>query len=672
MPSSTLSPGGSDTSTPPESFSTLLQRVILPRRADPSAVRALYVDEQPATARRVWPAAGGGPPNPRDVDIEVVLAPSSVRRVQALSRTSVRVPEQTEVSFAAYFNAFPASYWRRWTALRTVHLRLEVQGAGRIDVYRSKADATQIHVHGELIEHATEGTSGCHEVDIELDLTPFEDGGWYWFDLSTEDSELIVYSGGWHAGLPAPGRAAVTVGMPTFNRPTDCVATLQAIGEDELVRSIVTAVVVPDQGVAKVCEQDGFPAAQAVLGDRLRIIDQPNVGGSGGYARIMYEALENTDCEQILYMDDDIVLEPDSILRAVAFSRFARRPMLVGGQMLQTQCRSRLHAWGEIVDRQRMRWNKAPGTEYDHDFAQHSLRQTAWLHRRADVDYNAWWMCLIPRTIAEHIGLPLPLFIKWDDVEYGLRARAAGYPTATIPGVAIWHMSFADKDDATDWQAYFHLRNRLVGAALHSPEERPRVMLADSLKHALKHALAMEYSTLALQEMAIRDFMAGPQVLFDKLLTALGEVRARCAEFPDGQVVDSQELPLPVGGQLDVQRMLTPPTNPVTIGAKLLTRLAHQLRPADARAAQRPQLSLARQDARWFVLSGLDGVTVSTADGRGVTYRKRDPQAFRSMLARSVALHRELAREFPRLRRLYRDAAPGLTDLTSWKRIFDA
>jgi galactofuranosylgalactofuranosylrhamnosyl-N-acetylglucosaminyl-diphospho-decaprenol beta-1,5/1,6-galactofuranosyltransferase len=233
-------------------------------------------------------------------------------------------------------------------------------------------------------------------------------------------------------------------------------------------------------------------------------------------------------------------------------------------------------------------------------------------------------------------------------------------------------MSFADKDDATDWQAYFHLRNRLVGAALHGTEERPTTLLTDSFKHALKHALAMEYSTLALQEMAIRDFLAGPQALFDKLPTALGEVRARCADFTDGQVVDSQELPLPAGGRLALQRMLKPPTNPVTIGAMLLKRLAHQLRPIDARTQHRPQVALSRQDARWFVLSALDGATVSTADGRGVTYRKRDPQAFRAMLARSVALHRQLAAEFPALRKRYRAAAPQLTDRTGWKRVFDA
>jgi galactofuranosylgalactofuranosylrhamnosyl-N-acetylglucosaminyl-diphospho-decaprenol beta-1,5/1,6-galactofuranosyltransferase len=669
MPSSTASrPARPLTDSSVEPPSTLLQRVIMPRKADPLAVRALYVDEQPATSRRVWPPAGSSSaaPPPGDVDLEVTFASSNARRVRVLSRTSLKVPEQTEVSLASFFNAFPASYWRRWSILDKLHLRLDVEGVGRIDVYRSKPDATPIHVHGELVEGQR------REIDIELDLTPFEDGGWYWFDISTENSELVLHSGGWHAPVEAPGRGAVTIGMPTFNRPTDCVATLQAIGSDELVRSVVTAVVIPDQGAQKVRDQDGFAEAQAALGDRLRIIDQPNIGGSGGYARVMYEALENTDCEQILYMDDDIVLEPDAILRAVAFSRFARRPMLVGGQMLQAQAKSRLHAWGEIVDRRRMRWSNAPGTEYDHDFAQSSLRETSWMHRRTDVDYNAWWMCLIPRTVAEDIGLPLPLFIKWDDVEYGLRARDAGYPTATVPGVAIWHMSFADKDDATDWQAYFHLRNRLVGAALHSPEERPTAMLADSFKHALKHALAMEYSTLALQEMAIRDFLAGPEALFRKLPTALGEVRSRLAEFADGQVLDSRDLPLPTGGRLEVERMLTPPTKYVTIGATLLKRLAHQLRPVDPKAHERPQLGLTRGDARWFVLSGMDGVTVSTADGRGVTYRKRDPQAFRSMLTRSIQLHRQLAKEFPAMRRRYRGAADELTGRQGWKRVFDA
>ena len=70
----------------------------------------------------------------------------------------------------------------------------------------------------------------------------------------------------------------------------------------------------------------------------------------------MYEALATTDCEQLLFMDDDILLEPDSVLRAIAFSRHAREPMLVGGQMLSLQARSRLSTMGEVVDRHRFLW----------------------------------------------------------------------------------------------------------------------------------------------------------------------------------------------------------------------------------------------------------------------------------------------------------------------------
>ena len=139
--------------------------------------------------------------------------------------------------------------------------------------------------------------------------------------------------------------------------------------------------------------------------------------------------------------------------------------------MLNLQEPSHLHVMGEIVDRSNFMWTNAPYTQYDHNFAKYPLsdddERSLELHRRIDVDYNGWWMCMIPRQVAEELGQPLPLFIKWDDADYGLRAGEHGYRTVTLPGTAIWHMAWSDKDDAIDWQAYFHLRNRLVVSALH-------------------------------------------------------------------------------------------------------------------------------------------------------------------------------------------------------------
>ncbi|MBY4382425.1 galactofuranosyltransferase GlfT2 [Rhodococcus fascians] len=611
---------------------SLLQRVLLPRSGEPLDVRTLYLEE----------------------------ATTNAKRAHSLSRTSLTIGGESEVSFCTYFNAFPASYWRRYSILKSVVLRVEVSGHCRIDVYRSKADASRIHVEGR------EAVDGDAAQEFLIDLGPFEDGGWIWFDI-TSDSEVVLESAGWYAPIDAPGEATVAVGIPTFNRPTDAVKALVALGSDPLVLDVIQAVIMPDQGTRKAKDEPGFDEAAAALGGRLAIHDQANLGGSGGYSRIMYEALNNTACQHILFMDDDIEIEPDSILRALAMSRFAKVPTLVGGQMLNLQARSHLHVMGEVIDRGNFMWTGAQNVEYDHDFSEEPLRTSKLLHRRIDVDYNGWWMCMIPRVVAEELGQPLPLFIKWDDAEYGLRAREAGYPTVTLPGAAIWHMAWSDKDDAIDWQAYFHLRNRLVVASLHMPGDGKGLVL-DTIKATVKHLLCLEYSTVAIQNLAIRDFLAGPEHILEILPTALPTVHALRKEFPDAVVVGSStELPLASGEEVGAVGL---PTNPISKVRRLAKGLLHNVKPAHEQHHERPQLNVPTLDARWFLLSQVDGVTVTTADGRGVVYRKRDRAQAAALLKEALSLRKQLAAEFPALKARYRDAVPHLTSKETWERVF--
>ncbi|OOK75364.1 UDP-galactofuranosyl transferase GlfT2 [Mycobacterium kansasii] len=401
-----------------------------------------------------------------------------------------------------------------------------------------------------------------------MGLQPFEDGGWIWFDITT-DTAVTLLNGGWYAPIPAPGTANIAVGIPTFNRPADCANALAELTADPLVDQVIGAVIVPDQGTRKVRDHPDFSAAAARLGNRLSLHDQPNLGGSGGYSRVMYEALKNTDCQQILFMDDDIRIEPDSILRVLAMHRFAKSPMLVGGQMLNLQEPSHLHIMGEVVNRSNFMWTAAPHAEYDHDFAEYPLGdkedKSKLLHRRIDVDYNGWWTCMIPRQVAEELGQPLPLFIKWDDADYGLRAAEHGYPTVTLPGAAIWHMAWSDKDDAIDWQAYFHLRNRLVVAAMHWNGDVTG-LVRSHLKATLKHLACLEYSTVAIQNKAIDDFLAGPEHIFSILESALPDVHRIRKAYPDAVVLPAaSELPPP----LHKNKVMKPPVNPVTIGYRL-------------------------------------------------------------------------------------------------------
>ena len=618
---------------------SLLSRVILPRPGEPLDVRKLYIEESETNARRA----------------------------HAATRTTLQIGAESEVSFATYFNAFPASYWRRWSTLDSVVLRVEITGSARVDVYRSKATGARISVGGTEIISAGSATAAA---EFEVELSPFEDGGWIWFDITT-DTKTTVHSAAWYAPEPAPGRADIAVGIPTFNRPADCVNALKALTSDPLVDEVIGAVIVVDQGTDKAIDHPDFAEAAAALGGRLSLHNQPNLGGSGGYSRVMYEALKNTSCEQILFMDDDIRVEPDSILRALALSRFAKHPTLIGGQMLNLQEPSHLHVMGEVVNRANFMWTNAPHTEYDHDFAKYPLDsddeegRSQLLHRRIDVDYNGWWMCLIPRRVAEELGQPLPLFIKWDDADYGLRAGEHGYGTVTMPGTAIWHMAWSDKDDAIDWQAYFHLRNRLVVSALHW-DAPVAGLLKSSIKATLKHLLCLEYSTVAIQNKAIEDFLGGPEHIFSILESALPEVRALRQQYPDAVVLPgATSLPAPSGRT----RVHRPPVALPVVGARLARGVIHQLRRADPAHHERPQLNVATQDARWFLLCNVDGVTVTTADGRGVVYRQRDREKMFTLLKASVRQHIRLARKYNHMRRVYREALPVLSSTRKWETV---
>jgi galactofuranosylgalactofuranosylrhamnosyl-N-acetylglucosaminyl-diphospho-decaprenol beta-1,5/1,6-galactofuranosyltransferase len=115
-----------------------------------------------------------------------------------------------------------------------------------------------------------------------------------------------------------------------------------------------------------------------------------------------------------------------------------------------------------------------------------------------------------------------------------------------------------------------------------------------------------------------------------------------------------------------------PPTGKVAIVKGLARSVLHNLRAPDPAHQVVPQRNVPARNAQWFVLSRLDSATVATPDGRGVTFRRRDPAMFRAMLKRAVGQYREVAKAWPDLRRRYRDALPELTSREAWAReVFD-
>lgn len=572
------------------------------------------------------------------------------------------------ITFGTYFNAFPASYWRRWTEHRSVRLVMCARGTGALIIYRSTARGQVLRADSIPLESEQTVT-----ITRDLSLDPFIDGGWYWFDLEAGDGEAVLESAEWSIETDRQEVGRVSIGITTFNRPDFCGDQLVALSRDPSTLEMLDDVYVVDQGNQKVADTDRYAEAKAVLGDRLHIIDQPNLGGSGGFSRAMFESVQRGASDYVLLLDDDVVCELEGIKRAVAFADLARRPTIVGGHMFSLYDRTVMHAYGEALAKWTWFWGPAPETKHSHDWARRPLRSTPWLHRRIDVDYTGWWMSLIPTAVIREIGLSLPMFIKWDDAEFGLRAGAAGFPTVTLPGAAVWHVPWTEKDDTLDWQAYFHERNRLVSALLHSPYDHGGRLVLESMTNHAKRLVSMQYGTGEIILLALQDVLEGPDRMHRDLAQRLPHLRELSGRYDDARANPDIELFPPA-------RMKKPPRkgkgipNPTHMPGKLMmaaTGLVRQVTSPRSMASEFPEGIVPHLDQKWFRLAHYDSAIVSTADGTKAAWYRRDRQQFTDQMRRSTALHARLFQEWPELSARYQEALGELTSPDVWKASFE-
>ncbi|HET7399935.1 MAG TPA: glycosyltransferase [Intrasporangium sp.] len=582
-------------------------------------------------------------------------------------RRSLTIDKGGVVSFDSFFNAFPAAQWRRWTSLTDVVLEVELRGRSRVDVYRSSGSGRVTHEASQLVADAD-----VDAVTVRLVLPVarrFADGGHYWFTVcALDDCEMVRAE--WRAEEPVAVRGA-TIGICTFNRVDDCVATMKRLIDDPQSVTHIRELVVVDQGTQLVSDHPDFAEVAAAWGGRVRIVRQPNLGGSGGFSRAMYEVLQREDGGDVILTDDDISPEPESFHRAVMFAGASDGRVLVHGHMMDLWAQSRLHNTGDLVDRSTFRTRAVAGGLEDIDLRTVNLSNEPRLSHRYEADFGGWWMCLLPRNVLAEVGLAMPVFIKWDDVEYGLRARESGYPTVTLPGVAVWHQPFYLKDVQTDWTAYFEARNRLLTAVVHGRPEELRSTIVDNVRIVTKNALTMNYSALALNAMAISDLLKGPDFIADDLPTVMQRVREVRAAYSDARVLDDVPADFTsTVGPVEVDRLTRRPRGRVEGAVKIAGALvATARRGLPGKTVKTADLS--GLTAHWAVLARLDTAVVATADGAGVTLRRRDTRVMRRQLRESARLHAELLRRADELQETYRATFRDWVSPASWRRYFE-
>jgi GT2 family glycosyltransferase len=335
--------------------------------------------------------------------------------------------------------------------------------------------------------------------------------------------------------------------------------------------------------------------------------DQKNLGGSGGFARGMYEViygeLKDAGISHILLMDDDVKFHPEVISRAIAFHKKSQQPVAIGGSMLKLEDPNFLHEAGSNLNS-----NSTIGTSTD--IATGSLAKTGALDhlgKACQFDYNAWWFCSFSVGAAMEAGLPLPLFIHGDDIEYGMRLNAHGFKVYCPGGISLWHESFENKHPT--WIRYFDFRNALIRLSYY--HDNPPKVLTHQLKHACNRALMRnDYGGYIMAIKAFEDFCKGPQILYKN-------------DFPS-QIKDLDKLYHQYSHQDSTGRykLTSRPKagqkrNKIRLGLKYTTANLHALPLPSLRHFETNSIRFS-----WTEVPCLSDITVTLEDGRKICYNR--------------------------------------------------
>lgn len=179
---------------------------------------------------------------------------------------------------------------------------------------------------------------------------------------------------------------------------------------------------------------------------------EENLGGAGGFHLGMRTAHES-GFDRIWLMDDDVVPAPDCLAVMMAHPN----PCLMAvredteGRLVE---KSALHF--DLRNPLRLRPKTA---SVDSTYA-----ARADLPAEVPIENVAFEGFMVHRRVIDEIGLPDPsYFIFYDDVDFAVRARRAGYPILALrDAVLVRQLDFNQQHALDTWKGFYMFRNLFV------------------------------------------------------------------------------------------------------------------------------------------------------------------------------------------------------------------
>jgi galactofuranosylgalactofuranosylrhamnosyl-N-acetylglucosaminyl-diphospho-decaprenol beta-1,5/1,6-galactofuranosyltransferase len=407
------------------------------------------------------------------------------------------------LSSSTYFNSFYERFYTEYTSIDAISYCLKLEGDFKVTVYREFAQGNPKET---VLEELFENCQLSTPVQLPtINLIQGGNAGRLYLEIDCL-SEQGIFEGGWIATEQSKKQeVSLAIVICTYKKEEFVRNTLATLLQDKYLENKKFKVFISDNG--KTLDKTEFSDP------RVKIFPNKNVGGSGGFSRGLLEAWDENSYTHYLVMDDDIELESESICKLFSLHEYAKTEFVAAGALLDLKNKHILFEAGATHDDSVSNRGKSGVLVAINNNV--DLRQNETLNKlileEEEADYGGFWFCSFSKETLEQLNLPLPLFIKIDDVEFCLRAKLQlGIPVVPFPSMAVWHLPATAKN--LSWETYYYFRNDLITYAIHfTPHYEYTV---SNLTQEIMNSLSRkDFDNAQMIIQAFEDYLKGPDWL---------------------------------------------------------------------------------------------------------------------------------------------------------------
>lgn len=416
------------------------------------------------------------------------------------SDNGLEVAHGEVTSFNTYYNGFSYKKWQDVTGLESVGLQLEGTGKAKVNIYLQCDGEIRITLLTTVLDLSFPEIIWINEIGTYSTQSIY-------FDISPADSELIALkSGGWVTNHRPINEINLLVVMTTFRREIEATRAYLRFKNDVIPNTSNVSLLIVDNGVTLNLEDT----------ESIRVINNKNLGGAGGFTRGLLEAKSDGRFTHVIFMDDDANCLSEAIYRTKKLLQFSKidRMAVAGAMFLEENPVIQYERSGELILSEDIRgyWS-GHGSWRDLTSWSECVRNDT----ETNGNYGGWWFFAF--AIKDIEKLPFPFFVRGDDTDFSI---ANDLNIMTLNGISTICPDLGSKNGYTT--TYLSERSWIALNFLHGTEDRCLKVLSGFLKKARNHVQNWDYGRAQSVLLAIEDALQGPE-FFDENPSAIGRFK---------------------------------------------------------------------------------------------------------------------------------------------------